>query len=63
MVDRAEKGLLWRGDWCLLVIEGGGGGRFGEIHTEEHNWDEMDGSVKVEKRFLWSWVERVVRGG
>ena len=41
----------------------GGGGGFGEIHAEEHNWDEMDGSVKVEKRFLWSWVVRVVRGG
>ena len=40
-----------------------GRGRGFEIHTEEHNWDEMDGSVKVEKRFLWSWVERVVRGG
>ena len=47
----------------MLVIEGGGGGGFGEIHTEEHNWDEMDGSVKVEKRVFWSWVERVVRGG
>ena len=30
----------------------GGGGGFGEIHTEEHNWDEMDGSVKVEEIFM-----------
>ena len=46
-----------------MIGGGGGGGGFGEIHTEEHNWDEMDGLVKVEKRFLWSWVEGVVRGG
>ena len=52
-----EVGLAPAGD------RSGRGRGFGEIHAEEHNWDEMDGSVKVEKRFLWSWVERVVRGG
>ena len=52
-----EVGLVPAGD------RRGRGRGFGEIHAEEHNWDEMDGSVKVEKIFLWSWVERVVRGG
>ena len=32
------------------MIEGGGG--FGEIHTEEHYWDEMDGLVKAKRFFM-----------
>ena len=45
------------------MIEGGGG--FGEIHTEEHNWDEMDGLVKAKRFFVelggeggegWTWL-------